>query len=109
MQIGGGKVVLVMGHTACGAIKGAIDNAELGNLTVLLTKIKPAIDATTYTGERSAKNYAFVDSVARKNVEMTVADIRKDSPVLAEMEAKGAVTMTGAMYHLETGAVEFFD
>lgn len=60
MQIGGGKVVLVMGHTACGAIKGAIDNAELGNLTVLLTKIKPAIDATTYTGERSAKNYAVV-------------------------------------------------
>src|SRR5438132_1204030 len=59
-KIAGAKVVLVMGHTACGAIKGAIDNAELGNLTVLLTKIKPAIDATTYTGERSAKNYAVV-------------------------------------------------
>jgi len=108
-KLAGAKVVLVMGHTACGAIKGAIDNAELGNLTGLLAKIKPAIDATAYTGERSAKNYAFVDAVARKNVEMTVADIRKDSPVLAEMEAKGGVKMTGAMYNLETGAVEFFD
>src|ERR1700732_3998789 len=105
----GAKVVLVMGHTACGAIKGAIDNAELGNLTSLLAKIKPAVEATAYTGERSAKNYAFVDAGARKNVEMTVADIRKDSPVLAEMEAKGGVKMTGAMYNLETGAVEFFD
>ena len=108
-KLAGAKVVLVMGHTACGAIKGAIDNAELGNLTGLLAKIRPAMEATVYTGERSAKNYAFVDAVARKNVEMTVADIRKDSPVLAEMEAKHAVKMTGAMYNLETGAVEFFD
>src|SRR6202790_5126666 len=108
-KLSGAKIVLVMGHTACGAIKGAIDNAELGNLTGLLAKIKPAIEATAYTGERSAKTYAFVDDVARKNVEMTVADIRKDSPVLAEMEAKGGVKMTGAMYNLETGAVEFFD
>jgi carbonic anhydrase len=108
-KLAGAKVVLVMGHTACGAIKGAIDNAELGNLTGLLAKIKPAIEATAYTGERSAKNYAFVDAVARKNLEMTVADIWKDSPVLAEMEANGGVKMTGAMYNLETGAVEFFD
>lgn len=107
-KLAGAKVVLVMGHTACGAIKGAIDNAELGNLTGLLAKIKPAVEATAYAGERSAKNYAFVDAVARKNVEMTVADIRKDSPVLAELEAKGTVKITGAMYNLETGAVEFF-
>jgi len=107
-KLAGAKVVLVMGHTACGAIKGAIDNAELGNLTGLLAKIKPAVQATAYAGERSAKNYAFVDAVARKNVEMTVADIRKDSPVLAELEAKGTVKITGAMYNLETGAVEFF-
>src|SRR5258708_25944834 len=108
-KLAGAKVVLVMGHTACGAIKGAIDNAELGNLTGLLAKIKPAIDATTYAGEHSAKNYAFVDAVARKNVEMTVAGIRQESSVLAELEAKGAVKMAGAMYNLETGAVEFFD
>src|SRR6202521_4312168 len=108
-KLAGAKVVLVMGHTACGAIKGAIDNAELGNLTGLLAKIKPAVDPTTYAGERSAKNYAFVDAVARKSVEMTVAGIRQDSSVLAELEAKGAVKMAGAMYNLETGAVEFFD
>jgi carbonic anhydrase len=108
-KLAGAKVVLVMGHTACGAIKGAIDNAELGNLTGLLAKIRPAIEATAYTGERSAKNYGFVDAVARKNVEMTVADIRKDSSVLAELEAKGGIKLTGAMYNLETGAVEFFD
>jgi carbonic anhydrase len=107
-KLAGAKVVLVMGHTACGAIKGAIDNAELGNLTGLLAKIKPAVRATTYSGERSAKNYPFVDAVARKNVEMTVTDIRKDSPVLAELEAKGTIKITGAMYNLETGAVEFF-
>jgi carbonic anhydrase len=108
-KLAGAKVVLVMGHTACGAIKGAIDNAELGNLTGLLAKIKPAIEATTYSGDRSAKNYGFVDAVARKNVELTVAGIRKDSPVLAELEAKGEVKIIGAMYNLETGAVEFFD
>lgn len=107
-KLAGTKVVLVMGHTACGAIKGTIDNAELGNLTGLLAKIKPAVDATDYKGERSAKNYGFVDAVARKNVELTVANIRKDSPVLAELESKGAIKIIGAMYNLETGAVEFF-
>src|SRR6266550_2008491 len=107
-KLSGAKVVLVMGHTACGAIKGAIDNAELGNLTGLLAKIKPAVQATAYTGERSAKNYAFVDAVARENVEMTVANIRKDGPVLAELEAKATIKITGALYNLETGAVEFF-
>ncbi|WP_407159441.1 carbonic anhydrase family protein [Bradyrhizobium sp. STM 3557] len=107
-KLAGAKVVLVMGHTACGAIKGAIDNAELGNLTGLLAKIKPAVEATDYKGERSAKNYDFVDAVARKNVELTVANIRKDSPVLAELESNGAIKVTGAMYNLKTGAVEFF-
>jgi carbonic anhydrase len=106
-KVAGAKVVLVMGHTACGAIKGAIDNAELGNLTGLLAKIKPAVAATTYAGERSAKNYAFVDAVARKNVELTTAGIRTGSPVLAEMESTGAIKIAGAMYNLETGRVDF--
>ena len=104
----GAKVVLVMGHTACGAIQGAIANAELGNLTGLLARIKPAVAATTYTGERTPKNYGFVDAVARKHVELTIASIRKDSPVLAEMESKGTIKMAGAMYNLETGIVDFF-
>src|SRR5499425_184062 len=94
-KVAGAKVVLVMGHTACGAIKGAIDNAQLGNLTGLLAKIKPAVDATTYTGERSAKNYGFVDAVARKNIELTMGNIRRDSPVLAELETSGAIKITG--------------
>lgn len=106
-KLSGAKVVLVMGHTGCGAIKGAIDNAELGNLTGLLAKIKPAVVATVYTGERTAKNYAFVDAVARKNVELTIADVRAHSPVLAAMEAEKAIKIVGAMYNLETGAVDF--
>ena len=78
------------------AIKGAIDRVQLGNLTGLLTKIQPAVDATAYQGERSAKNYAFVDAVARKNVELTMAEIHKRSAVIAALEAKGAVKIAGA-------------
>jgi carbonic anhydrase len=107
-KLAGAKVVLVMGHTACGAIKGAIDNAQLGNLTGLLAKIRPAVEATAYAGDRSAKNYAFVDAVARKNVELTLADMRKDSPVLADLEKQGAIKIAGAMYNLKTGVVDFF-
>jgi carbonic anhydrase len=108
-KLAGAKVVLVMGHTACGAIKGAIDNAQLGNLTGLLAKLKPAVQATSYAGERSATNYAFVDAVARKNVELTLAAIRKNSPVLAELAGNGTIKMVGAMYGLQTGAVEFLE
>ena len=104
----GAKVVLVMGHTSCGAIKGAIANVELGNLTGLLARIKPAVDATQYDGERTATNYAFVDKVARKNVELTMAQIRRDSSVLGEMESQHAIRIAGAMYNLGTGAIDFF-
>jgi carbonic anhydrase len=107
-KVAGAKVVLVMGHTACGAIKGAIDRAQLGKLTGLLAKIRPAVDATPYQGERTATNYAFVDAVARKNVELTLGDIRRLSTVLADLEKSGAVKIVGSMYNLETGMVEFF-
>jgi carbonic anhydrase len=106
-QVAGAKVVLVMGHTACGAIKGAIDQVQLGNLTGLLAKIRPAVDATVYTGERSAKNYGFVDAVARKNVELTLTDIRRRSPIIAGLESKGTIKLAGAMYNLESAVVEF--
>ncbi len=106
-KLAGSKVVMVMGHTSCGAIKGAIDNAELGNLTGLLDKIKPAVQSTSYSGERSSKNYAFVDAVARTNVQMTVNNIRTSSPVLAGLESNGTVKIVGAMYNLQTAAVEF--
>jgi carbonic anhydrase len=107
-QVAGAKVILVMGHTACGAIKGAIDHVELGNLTGLLAKIQPAVDATSYQGERSAKNYTFVDAVARKNVELTMAEIHSRSAVIGALETKGAVKIAGAMYNLETAEVAFF-
>jgi carbonic anhydrase len=107
-KLAGAKVVLVMGHTACGAIKGAIDTVKLGNLTGLLDKIQPAVQATSFSGERSSKNYAFVDAVARTNVQMTVDNIRKNSAVLAELERGGTIKITDAMYNLDTGALEFF-
>jgi carbonic anhydrase len=107
-KVAGAKVVLVMGHTSCGAIKGAIDNVELGNLTQLLAKIRPAVKATSFEGERCSKNPAFVDAVARKNVELTMAQILEKSPVLRELEDKRAVHVTGAMYNLETATVDFF-
>jgi carbonic anhydrase len=106
-KLAGAKLVLVMGHTACGAVKGAIDNAQLGNLTTLLAKIRPAVEATRYEGERTAKNYGFVDAVARKNVELTVAEIRRRSPVLSELDTSGGMKIVGAMYDLDTALLEF--
>ena len=105
--VAGSKVVLVMGHTACGAIKGAIDKVQLGNLTGLLEKIRPAIEATHYDGERTSKNDNFVNAVARKNVELTVTGIRARSSLLKELESKGSIKIVGTMYNLDTAAIEF--
>jgi carbonic anhydrase len=106
--VAGAKLALVMGHTSCGAIKGAIDGAQLGKLTGLLDKIKPAVDATHYQGERTSKNPEFVDEVATTNVRLTVEAIRKRSEVLAGLEKEGKIKIAGAMYHLVGGRVEFF-
>jgi carbonic anhydrase len=103
----GAKVIVVMGHTACGAIKGAIDNVELGHLTQLLEKLKPAVAATTFTGERTSQNAAFVDTVAATNVRRTVADIRSRSSVLDGLAKQGKIKIVGSMYHLLGGRVEF--
>jgi len=105
--VAGAKVVLVLGHTACGAIKGAIDDVVLGNLTGLLSRIKPAIAATKFEGDKSSKNPAYVDAVARTNVELTIDSIRQRSTVLADLEKKGSIKISGAMYDLVTGAAEF--
>jgi carbonic anhydrase len=105
--VAGAKVVVVMGHTACGAVKGAIDNVELGHLTGLLGKIKPAIPATTFTGERTSKNAAFVDAVATTNVRRTVEDLRARSSVLSGLEKDGKIKIVPSMYHLVGGRVEF--
>jgi carbonic anhydrase len=106
--VAGAKVALVFGHTACGAVKGAIDDVELGNLTGLLARIKPAISATKFDGEKSSKNASYVDAVARTNVVLTLDNIRRRSPILEELEKKGSIQIAGAMYDLATGKVEFF-
>jgi carbonic anhydrase len=105
--LAGAKVILVMGHTACGAVKGAIDGAQLGNLTGLLNKIRPAVEATKYAGERSGNNNAFVDQVAKTNVRITIEEIRRRSEVLTGLEKEGRIKIAGAMYHLVGGLVEF--
>ena len=105
--VAGSKVVFVMGHTACGAVKGAIDKVQLGHLTGLLEKIRPAIEATRYDGERTSKDDIFVNAVARKNVELTVAGIRAKSPLLKELETKGSIKIVGTMYDLGTASLEF--
>ena len=105
--VAGAKVVLLFGHTACGAIKGAIDDVEMGNLTGLLARVKPAITATTFDGERSSKNAAYVDAVARTNVLLGLDNIRRRSPILADLEKKKSIQMVGGMYDLVTGIVEF--
>jgi carbonic anhydrase len=103
----GAKVLLLFGHTACGAIKGAIDDVEMGNLTGLLARVKPAISATKFDGERSSKNAAYVDAVARANVLLGLENIRRRSPILADLEKKNSIQMVGGMYDLVTGIVEF--
>ncbi len=105
--VAGAKVLLLFGHTACGAIKGAIDDVEMGNLTGLLARVKPAISATTYTGEKSSKNAAYVDAVARTNVLLGLDNIRRRSPILADLETKKTIQIVGGMYDLVTGIVEF--
>jgi carbonic anhydrase len=105
----GAKLILVMGHTACGAIKGAIDGVELGNLTGLLNKIKPAVAATTYAGERTSKNAAFVDAVARTNVLRTVSELRERSTVLSDLVKSGKIRIVGSMYQLVGGQVVFLE
>ena len=88
-----------------GAIKGAIDNVVLGNLTLLLARFKSAIDATVYSGDRTSKNAAFVDAVARTHVQQSVKLVRERSPVLAGLEAKGSIRIVASMYDLASGKV----
>jgi len=105
--VSGAKLILVLGHTACGAIKGAIDDVVLGNLTGLLSRIKSAIPATKFEGEKSTKNPVYVDAVARTNVSLVLAEIRRRSPILENLEKKGNINIAGAMYDLATGTVQF--
>ena len=110
-KLAGSKIIVVMGHTSCGAVKGACDHAVLGNLTQMLDKIQPAVSAvaTEPGAERSSKNLAFVNAVAHENVLQTIEAIRVKSEVLNAMEAAEEIQIVGAMYAVETGKVEFFN
>ena len=110
-KLAGTKVIVVLGHTACGAIKGACDDAKLGNLTALISKIKPAVNAVTEPKDpslRNSSNLKFVDEVSDKNVHMTIDNIRAQSPVLKEMEDDGEIKIVGAMYDINDGLVTFY-
>ena len=110
-KLAGTKVVVVLGHTACGAVKGACDDAKLGNLTALLSKIKPAVAAVTEPTDanlRNSSNIDFVNTVAEKNVHLTIDNIRTQSPVLKEMEDEGTIKIVGAMYDIKDGSVTFY-
>jgi carbonic anhydrase len=107
-KIAGTKIIVVLGHTKCGAIAGACNHVELGNLTTLLKKIQPAIDHETTTKEnRTGSNAAFVKNVTTINVQLTIDRIRKESPVVVELEKEGKIKIIGAMYDIETGVVTF--
>lgn len=110
-KVAGSKLVLVLGHTKCGAIYGACNHVELGNLTTLLDKVQPAIDSENETpeGERTGSNTEFVQRVTENNVHLTIERIRNESQVLAEMEKEGAIKIIGAMYDVETGKVTFYE
>jgi carbonic anhydrase len=107
-KVSGAKLIAVIGHTNCGAIKGAVDDVQLGNLTGLLGKIKPAMDAVPADVEpRTSKNPEYVDEVAEANVRLVMKEIRERSPILREMIDKGQIGLVGGMYDLATGEVHF--
>lgn len=107
-KVSGSKLILVMGHEHCGAIKAAIGKVELGNITPMLTKIQPAVELVSdYSGEKTADNPEFVHMVCESNVNNTINEIRKQSPILKEMEDKGEIAIVGAVYDMDTGKVTF--
>lgn len=109
-KLAGAKLLVVMGHTSCGAIKGACDDAKMGNLTGLISKIKPAVNAVTADiQDRTSKNYTYVEMVAENNVRLTVEAIREKSAILRDMEQQGEIKIIGAMYDIKTGKVSWYD
>jgi carbonic anhydrase len=109
-KVSGAKVIVVLGHTECGAIKGACDNVDMGNLTTVIQALRPAVDdVKDVAGDRTSKNKKFVQAVAEANVRRTVAHIRKDSQILHDLEQSGQIKIVGAMYDISTGQVKFFN
>ena len=110
-KVAGAKLVMVLGHEACGAVKGACDHVELGNLTGLLKQIQPAVEAVEgfKDEQRNSKDSEFVEAVVEKNVRLTLADLRKRSSLLAEMEKAGKIMIVGGLYSLHDGKVRILN
>jgi carbonic anhydrase len=109
-KVAGAKTIVVLGHTKCGAVKGACDNIVLGNLTGILEKIKPAVDAEATTiANRNASNSIFVENVAELNVRLSVKNILVKSPIIAEMVKNGEIGIIGGIHDIGTGEVKFFE
>ena len=109
-KVAGSKIIVVLGHTKCGAVKGACDHVEMGNLTALLTKIRPAVDDELTTSEnRNSGNSEFVEKVSVINVKRTVQSILQRSPILKVMIEKGEIGIVGGTHDIKTGQVDFFD
>jgi carbonic anhydrase len=109
-KVAGAKLIAVIGHTSCGAVKGAIDNVDLGNLTALLSRIKPAIENIPGDAQvRNSKNLDFVNKVTEANVRLVMRQVRERSPILREMLDKGQIGLVGGIYDLSTGRIHFFD
>ncbi|MGB0887650.1 MAG: carbonic anhydrase family protein [Vicingaceae bacterium] len=107
-KVAGSKVIVVLGHSSCGAVKGACDNVELGKLTGMLANIKPAVNSVEGNfDDKSSKNAAYVQAVSDKNVELTVQAIRDNSEVLREMIDNNEISVVGAMYDVASGQVRF--
>jgi carbonic anhydrase len=108
-KVSGSKLILVMGHEHCGAVKAAVDDVKLGNITPMLSKIRPAVESVTYEGDRSSSNPEFVHMVCESNVRNTMEQIRTHSPILKEMEEAGAIKIVGAVYDMDNGKVDFLE
>lgn len=108
-KVSGSKVVLVLGHEYCGAVKAAIDDVKLGNITTMLSNIRPAVEKTIYEGDRTSKNHEFVEKVCENNVLRTMEQIRLNSPILKEMEDNGEIKIVGGVYDMDSGKVSFME
>ncbi len=109
-KVAGAKLILIMGHQHCGAVKGAIDDVKLGNITAMLENIKPAVKMSNdYEGEKTSGNNVFVERVARNNILYAVSQVRERSPILKEMEDKGEIKIIGAYYSLYNGKMELLN
>ncbi len=105
----GTKIIVVLGHTKCGAIVGACNRVEMGNLTTLLKKVTPAIEMEKVTiANRTGSNTSFVNNVTTINVQLTIARIRKESDIVATLEREGSIKIVGGLYNVETGVVDFY-